>query len=67
MDDIIPRLLALASKPAGFVLDPPPHPLCIEAAREIERLRNCGDMLEMAVRQGIGIDDALDKWSDARG
>lgn len=37
------------------------------AIREIERLRNCGDMLEMAVRQGIGIDDALDKWSDSRG
>lgn len=37
------------------------------AISEIERLRNYGDMLEMAARQGVGLDDALDKWGDARG
>lgn len=66
MNDIVARLLATASKPAGFMIDPPPHPLCIEAAEEIERLRHYGDMLEIAIREGTGIDDALDKWSDLR-
>ena len=37
-----------------------------EAAEEIQRLREYGDLLETAIRTGIGIDDALDKWSEAR-
>lgn len=56
MDDIVIRLRQFGDS----------NGLDAEAADEIERLRNCGDMLEMAVRQGIGIDDALDRWCGAR-
>ena len=38
-DDIVTRLRRITAKPVGLVLDPPPHPLCKEAADEIERLR----------------------------
>ena len=63
MDDIVTRLRHIADELLhnDYCAD------LFEAADEIERLRNFGDMLEMAVRQGIGVDDALDKWSEARG
>ena len=38
-DDIVTRLRRITAKPLGMVIDPPPHPLCQEAADEIERLR----------------------------
>ena len=38
-EDIVTRLRRITAKPLGLVLDPPPHPLCKEAADEIERLR----------------------------
>ena len=44
--DIVERLRRITARPLGLVLDPPPHPLCKEAAdaietrdAEIERLR----------------------------
>ena len=39
MTDIVERLRAVTARPLGMVIDPPPHPLCREAADEIERLR----------------------------
>lgn len=38
-DDIVTRLRRVTAKPLGMVIDPPPDPLCAEAADEIERLR----------------------------
>ena len=44
--DIVERLRRITARPLGLVFDPPPHPLCKEAAdaieardAEIERLR----------------------------
>jgi hypothetical protein len=38
-DDIVIRLRRITAKPLGLVLDPPPHPLCKDAADEIVRLQ----------------------------
>lgn len=48
-DDIVTRLRRITAKPLGLVLDPPPHPLCKEAADEIERLRTA--LAELAIRE----------------
>ncbi len=61
-DDIVTRLRRITAKPLGLVLDPPPHPLCKEAADEIERLRAQRDEARAEVDlKGSRLDDALDE------
>lgn len=38
-NDIVTRLRRVTARPIDLIIDPPPHPLCVEAADEIERLR----------------------------
>lgn len=47
--DIVSRLRAITERPLGLVIDPPPHPLCQEAANEIERLRQKITEMEMSI------------------
>ncbi len=65
-DDIVPRLLNIATLRGPMSGNVIPT-ACLEAANEIERLRQSGDSLEKAIRTGTCIDEAIDKWGNSRG
>jgi hypothetical protein len=64
-DDIVTRLLNIATLRGPMSGNVIPT-ACLEAANEIERLRQSGDSLEKAIRTGTGVDAAIDKWAELR-
>ncbi len=64
-DDIVTRLLDIATLRGPMSGNVIPT-ACLEAANEIERLRQSGDSLEKAIRTGNGVDEAIDKWVNSR-
>jgi hypothetical protein len=65
-DDIVTRLRDIATLRGPMSGNIIPM-ACLEAANEIERLRQSGDSLEDSIRSGKDLDNALDKWSESRG
>jgi hypothetical protein len=64
-DDIVTRLLNIATLRGSMSGNVIPT-ACLEAANEIERLRQSGDSLEKSIRTGTGVDDAIDRWAELR-
>jgi len=64
-DDIVTRLLDIATLRGPMSGNIIPT-ACLEAANEIERLRQSGDSLEKAIRTGTGVDAAIDEWAELR-
>jgi hypothetical protein len=64
-DDIVTRLLNIATLRGPMSGNAIPT-ACLEAANEIERLRQSGDSLEKSIRTGTGVDDAIDRWAELR-
>lgn len=62
-DDIVARLRRITARPLGLVIDPPPHPLCKEAADEIVRLRAEVERLTLNGKEYLAVESAEGAFS----